>query len=244
MLAWNLQWSAGALDFRYDHNEQKCNHSQNNQHAQHKAQGPAQLAHKPSLASAHEGEYTFFQRAHKYVDDESDTQADDKGRKQADQKFYSFRNHADVLKAKIQENCKVIIKGSSLSFSVPKYHSMSLKVLACLSPHIRRQHRGRAGAQLFLQKILQAFAAGGMAELAQRLRLNLPDALTGDVEIAADFLKLYACGRPPALKRIFSTLASRSVSVFKTSSSSSFSMTCEAASDGAVISSSGIKSPR
>ena len=40
-----------------------------------------------------------------------------------------------------------------------------------------------------VQKILELLAAGGVAQLAQRLRLDLADALTGDIELLADLLK-------------------------------------------------------
>ena len=44
-----------------------------------------------------------------------------------------------------------------------------------------------------VQEVLQALAAGRVAELAQRLRLDLTDTLSRDVELLSDFLQ---CARP------------------------------------------------
>jgi len=40
-----------------------------------------------------------------------------------------------------------------------------------------------------LQIVAELFGAGGVAELAQRLGLDLADALSGDVELAADLFE-------------------------------------------------------
>src|SRR5690242_17311723 len=40
-----------------------------------------------------------------------------------------------------------------------------------------------------LQKVLERLGAGGVAEFAERLRLDLPDALAGDAELLADFFQ-------------------------------------------------------
>ena len=55
---------------------------------------------------------------------------------------------------------------------------------------VRQKTRSREGREdLSVQEVLQLLAAGGVAELAQGLGLDLADALTGDVKFLAHFLQ-------------------------------------------------------
>ncbi len=147
-----------------------------------------------------------------------------KGEKQADQRNFTASATTPMFwKAKIQE-VKVIIKRIVFVFFRSK---VSLHVFEgpCMPfPRIYGGNTADGQARNYsLQKILPGVWGGACAAPS-----SAGCAHEFDVEVAADFLK-----RTHAAIlswRIFSTLASRSVSVFKTSSSFSFSMTCEAAS--------------
>src|SRR6187551_2545140 len=84
-----------------------------------------------------------------------------------------------------------------------------------------------------LQVVPQFLGAARVAQLAERLRLDLADPLAGDAELAADLFQrpLPAVVRP---KRSWSTRRSRPVNESRTSSTCSLSSWCEAASEGAI----------
>src|SRR5262245_66695664 len=65
---------------------------------------------------------------------------------------------------------------------------------AIIAPGVKEKQASRSSRGL-VQVILEAAAAAGMAEFAERLGFNLSDALTGDLELAANFFQ----GAAPAI---------------------------------------------
>ncbi len=112
-------------------------------------------------------------------------------------------------------------------------------------PRQAARNSGGAGTPRIFsaKKVAQLLAAAGMAELPQRLRLNLAYALTGHVELLPHLFQ--GPGLPSSMpKRSRRTFSSLGVSVESTVMSCSLSRVKEAASEGSEASSSGMKSPR
>ena len=83
-----------------------------------------------------------------------------------------------------------------------------------------------------------------MAQFAERLGLDLADALAGDGEVLADLFERVLQPVGPSPKRILMTFSSRGVSVFSTSSVISRRFEVTTASAGFRIDLSSMKSPR